>query len=352
MKQVGIYSFIMCAAFFAAGCAGLSEETPKTEVEIKKTAEVRVETQEAAGAEVEGQGPSVRLALKFSPADSTVYKVTLETDKSVQWEGGASKPKGFTGGHTGNKMEMTFDQLIQRVDDQGNATARITIKTLKYQVTIKNDVALDFDSSREADRSSPLNKLIGQSYTIEITPSGEVSKVADTSNALAAVKGDSAANNVAVKLLSVDAIKEQHTIPALPAADKNQVRKDGKWSSMKKVSFDLMGIKSYEKVYTLKEILDVDNRRVAVATMEAVPSAADAKELHKEQTAELFSKMFDNTETYTGELKLDLSAGKVEKCREELVVEWFIVNPSPKDDEPPAALRMAATRIYSIERID
>lgn len=352
MKQIGIYGFIMCVVLFAAGCTGLSKEAGKTEVEIEKTAEARVETQEAAGTEVEEQGPSVRLALKFSPADSTTYKVTLETDKSVQWEGGAGKPKGFTGGHTGNKMEMTFDQLIQRVDDQGNATARITIKALKYQVTIKNDVALDFDSSREEDRSSPLSKLIGQSYTIEITPSGEVSKVTDTSDALAAVKGDSVANNVAVKLLSADAIKEQHTIPALPAAGKTQVRKGGKWSRMKKVSFDLMGIKSYEKVYTLKEILDVDNRRIAVATMEAVPSAEGAKQLHKEQTAEFFSKMFDNTETYTGELKLDLSEGKVEKCREELLVEWFIVNPSPKDDEPPAALRMAATRIYSIEKID
>ena len=332
MKQIGICSFIMCVVFFAAGCTDLSEETVKTEVEE--------------------QSPSVRLALKFSPEDLTTYKVVLETDKSVQWEGGVSKPEGFQGGHTGNKMEMTFDQQIQRVDDQGNATARITIKALKYLATIKNNVTLDFDSSREEDRSNPLSKLIGQSYTIEITPSGKVSKVADTSDALAAVKGDSAANNVAVKLLSADAVKEQHTIPALPAAGKTQVRKDGKWSSMKKVSFDMMGIKSYEKVYTLKEIIDADNRRVAVATMEAVPSAEDAKQLHKEQTTESFSKMFDNTETYTGELKLDLSEGKVEKYREELVVEWFIVNPSPKDDEPPAALRMAAARLYSIEKID
>ena len=62
--------------------------------------------------------------------------------------------------------------------------------------------------------------------------------------------------------------------------------------------------------------------------------------------------MFDNTETYTGELRLNLTEGKVEKCREELLVEWFIVNPNPKADEPPAALRMAATRLHSIERID
>ncbi len=352
MKQVGFFSFIMCVVLFAAGCTEHSGEPVNTEAEIEKTAESRVETQEAAEAEVEEQGPSVRLALKFSPADLTTYKVVMETDKSVQWEGDATKPTGFKGGHTGNKMEMTFAQQIQSVDDQGNATARITIKALKYQVTIKNNVALDFDSLREEDRSSPLSKLIGQSYTIEITPSGEVSMVADTSEALAAVKGDSAANKVAVGLLSADAIKEQHTIRALPAAGENQLRKGGKWSSMKKVSFDLMGMKSYEKVYTLKEIMNMDNRRIVVATMEAHPSAEDAKQLHKEQTAESFSKMFDNTETYTGELKLDLAEGKVEECREELLVEWFIVNPSPKDDEPPAALRMAATRLYSIEKVD
>ncbi len=201
MKQVGIYSFIMCVVFLAVGCAAPSrkivktevgqQKTAKTEVEIQKTAETKVETQEAARTEVEG--PSIRLALKFSPADSTTYRVALENDKSVQWEGGASKPEGFQGGHTGNKMEITFAQQIQRVDDQGNATARITIKALKYLVTIKNNVTLDFDSSRQEDRSNPLSQLIGQSYTIEITPSGEVSKVPDTGDALAAVKGDSAA---------------------------------------------------------------------------------------------------------------------------------------------------------------
>lgn len=334
MKQIGAYSFVVCVLFLAAGCTELSEEAARTEVEAKE------------------QGQSVKLALRFVPEDSTIYKLALETDKSVQWESGASKPKGFQGGHTGNKMEMTFARRIQSVDNQGNATAEITIKTLKYLAKVKNSVVLDFDSSREEDRNNPLSKLIGQSYTIEITPSGQVSKIADTSDALEAVKGGSAANNVAVRLLSADAIKEQHTIPALPPAGKDQLRMGDNWSSMKRVSFDLMGTRSYEKVYTLKEIRDVDNRRVAVAEMEALPSAEDAKQLHKEQTTDSFSKMFDNTETYTGELKLDLSAGKVEKCREELLVEWLIVNPNPKADEPPAALRMAATRLYSIEKID
>ena len=323
MKQVGIYRFVairvICAMLLTTGCA----------------------------------------------QTATIYRVTMGTGKSVQWEGGAGKPRGFKGGHTGNKMEMTFLRQIQSIDGQGNATAKITIRALKYMVTIKSNVALDFDSLREEDLSNPLSKLIGQSYTIEITPSGEVSRVTDTSDALAAVKGDSAANNVAVKLLSADAIKEQHTVPALPAASENQLRKGGNWSSLKKVSFDLMGAKLYERVYTIEKIEDSlfaafmrilsKNRkyhRIAIVQMDAFPSAEGAKQLHKEQTVESFSKMFDNTETYTGELRMDLTEDRVEKYREELLVEWFIVNPSPKDDEPPSALRMAATRIYSIERID
>ncbi len=114
----------------------------------------------------------------------------------------------------------------------------------------------------------------------------------------------------------------------------------------------MMGSKAYEKIYTLKEIKDVDNRRIAIARMEAVPSAEYAKELHKEQPATFFSSMSDNIETYTGELKLDLSAGKVEECRENLTSEWLIVDPNPKENEQPSALKMTAVRSYSIEKID
>ncbi|MEA3227003.1 MAG: hypothetical protein U9Q07_13715 [Planctomycetota bacterium] len=354
MKQTGMCGFVtiavFCVLFFTAGCTELSEDAARTEVEHRKTATTESEVKRTT--ETKEQRPFVKLALRFTPEDSTTYRVVLENDKSVQWEGGESKPRGFQGGHTGNKMEMTFAQQIQSVDDQGHATARITVKTLKYLSKIKDNVTLDFDSSREKDRNSPLSKLIGQSYTIEITPAGQVSKVSDTSAALAAVKGDSPANNVAVMLLSADAIREQHTIPALPATGKEQLRQGDNWSILKNVSFEMMGAKSYEKVYSLKEIKDVGNRRIAIAEMEALPSAENAKQLHKEQTTDFFSQMSDNTQTYIGKLRLDLTEGKVEECNEKLLVEWFIVDPNPKPDELPAALRMAATRLYSIEKID
>ena len=135
MKQTRIYGFIagsvICALALTAGCA-----------------------------------QNNALALKFTPEDSTTYKVTTEADKSVEWEGpAAGKPKGFIGGHTGNRVEMTFTQDIKSIDDKGNATAKITIKGLKYLAKVKDNIVLDFDSSTGKDTSSPFSKLIGQSYS-------------------------------------------------------------------------------------------------------------------------------------------------------------------------------------------
>ncbi|OHB65556.1 MAG: hypothetical protein A2168_06910 [Planctomycetes bacterium RBG_13_50_24] len=364
MKQNKIFGFaaslILFVLILTAGCTEQAGEPAQNEVEPEKTAPPKVEPQEQetektvpAKVEPQEQKQPVELALKFIPEDSTTYKVTTDADKSLIWEGtDPNKPKGFTGGHTGRKIEITFTQQIQNTDDKGIAVAKITIKQLKYLIKVKNEITMDFDSSRQQDRQNPLSKLIGQSYTIQMTAFGQVSKLIDANDARAAVRGDSPADKMAANLLSPAAITERHTIPALPDSDKNQLRTGDKWSSIQNFSFDMMGSKSYEKIYTLKEIKDVENRRIAIARMEAVPSAENARDLYKEQSASFFANMSDNTETYTGELKLDLTNGKIEECREKLTTEWLIVDPSPKENEQPAALKMAAVRSYSIEKMD
>jgi hypothetical protein len=348
MNQIRIFDLaaiaVLCVLLVTASCTKPAKEPAQTKVEPPQTTPAAVEPEE--------QKPTVKLALKFVEADSTTYRVTTEIDKSVLWESPhPTKPEGFTGGHTGNRVEMTFTQLIQSTDDKGSAVAKITIEQLKCTAKIKDNIVLDFDSSREQDRQNSLSKLIGQSYTIELTPSGQVLKVIDAGDARAAAASDSA-GKTAANLLSDKAIMERHTIPALPASDKNQLQAGGKWSIIKSFSFDMMGSKTYEKIYTLQEIQDAGGRRIALAKMQAVPSTQKAKELHKQQAQSFFANMSDNTETYTGLLKLDLTVGKVEECRENLTTEWFIVDPNPKENEQPAALRMTAVRIYSIEKID
>jgi len=381
MSQARICGFaacaVICVLLLTAGCVDSTretataeiksqdttqtwvepEETTEAKVEREETTERNIEPEEVVKAEVEPeeQKPTVKLTLKFTPEDLTTYKVTTETEQSVIWEGAeTNRPKSFIGGHSGSRIEMTFARRIQSVDDQGKAVAEITIKGLKYLTKVRDNIVLDFDSSREEDRNNPLGKLIGQSYTIEITASGEVSKVIDVSSARTAVEGSASANQRTAQLLSDKVINEQHSIPALPAAENNQLQTGGSWSNIKTFSFGPLGSKSYERIYELKEIKDADKSRTAIVEMSVVPSSEKAKELHKEQVIGFFSQMFDNPiETYTGQLKFNLTAGKIEQYFEEFRSEWVAVNQfTSKENKEPDTLRMGAIRLYRFERID
>ena len=114
-----------------------------------------------------------------------------------------------------------------------------------------------------------------------------------------------------------------------------------------------MGSKSYERIYTLKGLEADNDRQIAVVEMDAIPTAETAQQLHEQQAAYEFLKMFDNTETYAGQLMLDLTAGKVEKCLEKLQSEWVIVDPwADQDEKEPAVMKMSAIRLYRLEKIN
>lgn len=353
---------VMCSLLINAGCTPPAEDTeklvvtpeeekPKIVVEEEKP---KVVVEEEKPKVVEEEKPAVELALKFTAEDSTTYKCTQEALRSIKWEGPVTDGSAFKGGQTSSKVEMTFTQQIQSIDDKGNAVAKITIKSFGYLSVVRDNPVVDFDSTREKDETHAFAKLIGQSYTIEITPVGLVSNVIDANQPKAAVKGTSSANKMALALFTPDAIKERHTIPAMPAMDRAKLRTGDNWTSIKSFSFGLMGSRSYERVYTLKEVKDTGSRRIAVVQMKAVPTTEMAEKLHKEQTIGDFSKMFENTDTYTGQLNLDLTAGKVENCLETVQSEWIAVEPAfgQEEEKEPAVLTMTATRIYSLEKID
>lgn len=328
----------------------VEEEKPKV-VEEEKPKVVEEEKPKVAD---EGK-PTIELALKYTPQDSTTYKYTAEAQRGIKWEGPVSKEDAFQGGTTSSRVELTFTQQIQSTDEKGNAVAKITITALKHLSIIRDNPALDFDSSREKDKNNALAKLIGQSYTIEINPAGRATKVIDANQAQEAVKGTSPATKTAVAMLTPITIIERHTIPAMPAKNKNKLRKGDNWTSLKSFSFGLMGSKVYQRIYTLKDVTEKDNRRIALVEMKANPTTEMAEKLHKEKDIGDFSKMFENTETYTGRLEVDLTAGKVEKCLEKLESEWIAVEPmaGEKDEEKePAVLTMIANRFYSLEKID
>jgi hypothetical protein len=302
---------------------------------------------------VAGCTQTATLALKFTPQDSTTYRVITEREKSVEFKGALAEDRAFEGGSTSSRVDMTFAQEIQSVDNSGNAIAKITIKELKYTSKVKNVPDADFDSSRAQDQRSPLARLIGRNYRIKFSPAGEVIGIVDVRNAQAAIRGRTQAHQTALALIKHNVIKERHTVLTLPPVDKNQVRVGDNWSSIRDFSYGMLGSETFERIYTLKELKDINGRRLAVVEMNAIPSAEMAEELYKKQAPVVLPNA-DNTQTYTGQVELDLATGKVEKCFEKMRTEWIIVDRSikPGDNKEPAAVTMAEVRLYSLERID
>jgi hypothetical protein len=307
-------------------------EAEKPAAVVEKPATAAVTTEKAA------------MMLKFVAGDTARYRVIMEGQRKVKWEGTVPDKPSFQSGQNVSRAEITFTQKIRSVDGSGNATAVITIDKLKYVSKIKESTILDFDSLRAQDANTAMAKLIGQSYTIELTPAGQVSRIVDVNSAVAAVKGNSPAQKAAMKLLEPEVIKDRHGTLHLPAAEESTINTGESWKNSKTFSFGWMGPVSYERIYTLR---GVDNKKATVE-MEAVPTTAG----QDNQTTSRIAKSFDNKGKYKGSLEFDSNSGQLEKYSEELEIEWLAAKPSDeKAEAEPTALTMSASRFYSIEKI-
>ncbi len=287
-------------------------------------------------------------ALRFKQGDSASYKVILEKDKSLEFAGEVAKDQEFKSGHTGSRAEISFARQVQSVDSSGVAVEKVTITALKYLMNVKNQVVVDFDSSRPQDSSSVLNELIGKSYEITITPKGEVVKVSGAVQIEAAIRGSSPSERAAAQLVSREVVEKYHQVPALIDAEDKNYNPGDKWKGQETFSFDLMGSDSYEKIYTLKEIKNENGKRVALVDMIAVPGPEGA------QSDVGLSRMFVQTSDYNGKMKFDLTNGQVAQYSEQMRSEWTVVDPesAQKTGQAPSTIKMGTTELYSIERID
>ena len=297
-------------------------------------------------------GPPVRLALAFSRGQVAAYKVTMEAEKHVEWMGPEErKPAGYSDGRSGNRLEMTFDQQVREVRDNGDAVLEITIRALKYVGRIQNRVVFEFDGANAQDQDNDLAALIGKSYSVEMTGQGKVVALADMESVRQAVPAGSPAYGVASKLFSEEVVRDRHNVPPLFALKEGQARPGQSWSDLKSFTFGELGLKGFERVYTLKRVRQ-DDGRSALVEMKAIPSAAMAEEMHKRQGAGLPPGLFDNTDDYEGRLDFDLDHGRIREYGEEMWTEWVVVDPAAmQGTAPPLALKMGARRLYRLDLV-
>jgi len=314
---------------------------------------------------------AVELALRFVPGQATVYRVTTEHHKSVEWKGSmAAKPAQFTDGRTGNRVELTFEQRVREVGEDGVAVLEVTIQGLKYVGEVVNKVVLDFESARPEDAGSPLAALIGKSYRVQMSPRGQVRAISGIEPLRRAMQGGLPAHRVAQRLLGEEEIRNRHEVTALSALRESSVRPGQTWSSIRSFSFADLGGKTYERIYTLRNVgcaVHTDSQdqeiagggvpgtpyegRVAVVEMKAIPSVAPAEDHTPRPAVNPFTRMSDNTDRYVGRLVLDLDHGQVGEYCEEMQNEWIIVDPAALQTGEPAAIKMTARQRHRLERV-
>jgi len=326
----------------AAATATSQETTSSQGMQPPATADQTQQTQGTQAIPDESKS-AVDLTLRFSPGSIATYRAVMEQERTVTWQGDESaRPPQFKDGRSGTRIEMTFAQAVEGVDADGNAVVRITIEGLKYAGAARN-ASLEFDSQAGGDSTRPLAKLIGQNYRIRLSRRAEVLEVVDAVQARSAVAGDSPEHQVAQRLLSDEEIRNRHAVAAMAAPKDGQVRPGQQWSSIKSFSFGSMGSKSFERVYTLKEVAAKDGRRIAVVEMSAIPSAA---------MAEQPQLMFDSMDNYDGRLELDLGSGQVREYVEQIRSEWVVADPQTmQDGSKPAAVKMTAMRLNRLELV-
>jgi hypothetical protein len=341
-----------------AGCGEKGAATvakPQAQVSKPPTAAAATEANKVAPAakpQPVKQG-AVRVAIKPRPDDLTTYKVTTESKRTINWEGAVPNKQTFKEQRNESKVELVYTQRILAVDEEGKAAARITIKSLKCSSVVKNETMVDFDSTRPADANNPLAKMIGQSYSIESTPDNRIPTVFDLSGARTAVGGVLPASQMGLKILSPEVIQERHGTLSLPAAGEDLLVKGDSWKKIKTFSFGMMGVKSFEKIYTLSDIKDTGGRQIVHIDMNAIPTAEIERYFTPEEPTGGIPKMFDSTDTYKGEAEVDLTSGWVEKCREELRASWVTALPAEEQDpnREPVVLKMSETHLYDLERV-
>jgi len=356
----GLVFIAVSIMLVTAGCAEKSVETisKPQQQPAKPVASAAAEANKVApAAEPNKPQPAkvgaVRVALMPRQDDLTTYKVTTESRRTIGWEGSVPDKQTFKENRNESRIELVYTQRIMAADPQGRAAAQITIKSLKCTSVLKNETRVDFDSSRPADANNPLAKIIGQGYAIEFTPDNRVPTVFNLAEGRTAVGGVSDASQMGLKILSPEVIQERHGALSLPAAGEDLLAQGDNWKKIKTFSFGLMGVKSFEKIYTLSEVKSTADRQVVSIEMNAIPTVQIEEHFIPEEKAGEFPKMFDSTDSYKGQAVVDLTTGWIDKCREEMRVSWVAALPAEENDpnKGPVVLQMSESRIYDLERV-
>ena len=295
-----------------------------------------------------GCAPEEKVELKPVTNQVSAYKVVDLFRKDYLFDQPSSNKE--TVKNTELDTEIVYDQVTKDIDAEGNIIDDVTIKSIKYLNTDSEGVNINYDSSVNAQPGSAFTMLIGQTYTIKMTPDYTVLEISNIEPVRQAIK-DGKDNRFAVGLVSDENIRRRHEILAMPDKNKKTLKVGDSWSRVVASPKGSLIPKNYEKIYTVEKITD----GVALIKMNATPTSKRLENQPQESEAmEMFKNFFDSEDNYNGQLMINIETGIVYEYNESLnskytAAEFPRGEPKP---EKPDVLNLSFTESHSIELLD
>ena len=126
---------------------------------------------------------------------------------------------------------------------------------------------------REKKVKNPLMKLIGQTYMLEFNASNYITAMDAFPPVLKDINDGTPSGQAARGIMLSEVVKERHGVFQLPPQGQEMLKQGDKWSKIRTFPFGKMGLKSYEKIYTLENVRDTCGRRIEVVDMNAIPTS-------------------------------------------------------------------------------
>ncbi len=340
---------VLVAMFLAIGlfgCSPLSRQGAVSDLSV-----VPAEPNEAAA-----QSEKITLSLKLEPGTKTRYRVATEAVTAMEGPETAVQDNASTAPFpkVSESSEVVFTQeILGPVSEETNTVvALVTIDQVKYLRTSTGQPDLAFDSQEPADQNSPFAKLIGQTYTIEISPLGYASGVFNLRPARLAVRGPAPAHAAALELVSPPGIFRRHGSFRLPGPDVGSLAVGGQWRGAQQVTLkapgadmERLGTHRFDKIYQLESVEQRPVGTVAVVVFAGSPR-------HKRTQDGRLTEVPFLSCSYVGGGEFNLDAGRVEDYLEHLEVRMPLPGTGSPPGQGPEGRIVIATRFYRVQRLD
>jgi hypothetical protein len=306
--------------------------------------------------EAAAQSEKITLSLEFEAGTKTRYQVTTEAVTAMEGPKTAVQDNVLTAPlmKVSESSEVVFTQEIlgPLPEDTNMVVALITIEQVRYARTSTGQPDLAFDSQKSADQNSPFTKLIGQTYTIEISPLGYVSGIFNLRPARLAVRGPTPAHAAALDLVSPPAIFPRHGFFSLPGPDVGSLAVGGRWRGVQQLTLkapgtdmDSLGTHRFDKIYRLECVIKQPVGTVAEVIFEGSPIPRRTPDGRPAEVPFLSC-------SYLGGGQFNLDAGRVEGYMEHLEVRMPLPGAGSSPAEGPKNHIVIATRYCWVQRLD